>query len=282
MKAFLQKHWIFLLCAGLLLIVAGCWLTVWHRLGRSVEQAAYRSVFDTLTFEDAYYTKCDLQTVQDYVPEAAEIGAALCGEELGMLQFPTESGTVECPLYSCKPLDDAGKVHAIVLLKGQEEYLAYELSGFRYLDESPSIWAVCASYGIGKAEDLESLTLADADGNVLETVTDSAALKEFFDKLVKLGDCLTEEDLAHAYYDAYTEKYGEDGKLEIQDGKLKAVSDEAFSAAMDYWNTDMRAVTIRLKNGLLMRDCLYAPVPGIFAVYGNYRLTEPFFSGEES
>ena len=51
---------------------------------------------------------------------------------------------------------------------------------------------------------------------------------------------------------------------------------------MAYWNTDARMVTIRLKNGLLMRDCLYMPVPGIFAVYGNYRLTEPFFPAAES
>lgn len=282
MKAFWKEHRKFLIGATLLLLFIGAWVLIWHRVGHQVEQAAYRSVYDTLTFDGAYYQKCGLETVQDYVPEAAEIGAALCGEELGMLQFPSEEGTVECPLYACKALEDAGKERGIVLLKGQEGYLAYELSGFRYLDDAPSVWAVCSSYGIGKAEDIESLTVKDADGNLLETVTDSADLKAFFDRFVKLGDCLSDEELTGLYYDSYTAEFGDDGKLSVRDGKLQAENDEALSAAMAYWNTDARMVTIRLKNGLLMRDCLYMPVPGIFAVYGNYRLTEPFFPAGDS
>lgn len=282
MKAFWKEHWKIVLAVGLFLLFAGGWFLIWNRVGNQVEQAAYRSVYDTLTFDGAYYHKCELATVQDYVPSASEIGEALCGEELGTLQFPSETGTETCPLYACKPLEDAEQARSILLLKGQEGYLAYELSGFSYLDDSPSIWAVCASYGIGAAEDIESLTLADADGNLLETVTDRAQIKDFFDKLVKLGDCLTDEELALAYYDSYTAKYGDDGTLEIKDGKLQAKDNKAFSAAMDYWNTDVRMVTLRLKNGLLMRDCLYAPVPGIFAVYGNYRLTESFFPDVKS
>ena len=282
MKAFWKEHRMFLIGAALLLLFIGAWMLIWHRVGGQVEQAAYRSVYDTLTFDGAYYKKCTLEVVQEYVPEAAEIGEALCGEELGMLQFPSEEGTVECPLYACKPLEEAGKERGIVLLKGQDAYLAYELSGFRYLDDAPSVWAVCSSYGIGKAEDIESLTLKDADGNLLETVTDSAALKAFFDRFVKLGDCLSDEALSEMYLESYTAEFGDDGKLEIKDGKLRAKDDEALAAAMEYWNTDVRMVTIRLKNGLLMRDCLYMPVPGIFAVYGNYRLTEPFFPAAES
>ena len=277
MKTFWKAHWKIILVIGLFALFAGAWFLIWNRVGNQVEQAAYRSVYDTLTFDGAYYQKCELQTVQDYVPDAAEIGEALCGEELGTLQFPSENGTVTCPLYACKPLEDAGKERGIVLLKGQEGYLAYELSGFSYLDDAPSVWAVCASYGIGAAEDIESLTLCDAEGSLLETVTDRDRIRDFFDRLVKLGDCLTDAELAQAYYDSYTAKFGDDGTLEIRDGKLQAKSDEAFSAAMTFWNTDVRMVTLKLKNGLLMRDCLYAPVPGIFAVYGNYRLTEPFF-----
>lgn len=282
MKAFWKEHWKFLLGMTLLLLFIGAWLLIWHRVGHQVEQAAYRSVYDTLTFDGAYYKKCELETVQDYVPEAEAIGESLCGEELGMLQFPSEDGTAECPLYACKALEEAGKARGIVLLKGQEGYLAYELSGFKYLDESPSVWAVCASYGIGKAEDIESLSISDADGDPLETVTDSAALKAFFDRFVRLGECLTDEALAKAYYDSYTEKFGDDGKLEIKDGRLLAKNDEDLAAAAEYWNTGARIVTIRLKNGLIMRDCLYMPVPGIFAVYGNYQLTEPFFPDAES
>ncbi|MBR5722788.1 MAG: hypothetical protein IKX57_04100 [Oscillospiraceae bacterium] len=282
MKAFWKHHWKLLLGLGAVLLFAGAWLLIWHRVGRQVEQAAYKSVYDTLTFDGAYYQKCSQETVRDYVPEAEEIGEALCGSELGVLQFPSETGTVECPLYACKPLEDAEKERGIVLLKGQDGYMAYELSGFRYLDESPSVWAVCASYGIGKAADIESLTVKDADGNVLETVTDSKALSDFFDKLVKLGDCLTDEDLAQIYYDVYTAEFGDDGVLTLKDGRLKARDDDSFAAAADFWNRDVKLVTIRLKNGLLMRDCMYMPVPGVFAVYGNYRVTEPFFADEKT
>lgn len=282
MKSFWKEHKKFLIGTAAVLLFAAAWLLIWNRVGRQVEQAAYQSVYDTLTFDGAYYQKCTLETVQDYLPEVQQIGAELCGSELGMLQFPSENGTAECPLYACKPLEDAEKERGIVLLKGQDGYMAYELSGFRYLDDSPSVWAVCASYGIGKASDIESLTVKDADGNMLETVTDSKALSDFFNKLVKLGDCLTDEALAQIYYDAYTAEFGDDGVLTITDGRLKAKDDASFAAAAEYWNRDLKLVTIRLKNGLLMRDCMYIPVPGVFAVYGNYRVTEPFFSAGET
>ena len=47
---------------------------------------------------------------------------------------------------------------------------------------------------------------------------------------------------------------------------------------MDFWTKDLRLVTIKLTNGLQLRDCIYAPVPGTFSIYGDYKITEPFFS----
>ena len=69
--------------------------------------------------------------------------------------------------------------------------------------------------------------------------------------------------------------------LTIKGGRLKAKDDASFAAAAEFWNRDVRLVTIRLKNGLLMRNCMYMPVPGVFAVYGNYRVTVPFFPAGE-
>ena len=157
MKVFWNKYKKLLIGLAAALVLAGGWLLIWHRVGRQVEHAAYRSAFESLVYDGAYYKECTLETVQDYVPEAGNISDALCGTALGTL-------------YACRALEDAGKEKAIVLLKKDAEYLAYELSGFQYLDGEPSVWAVCASYGIGKAADIESLTLADADGNVQERI----------------------------------------------------------------------------------------------------------------
>ena len=57
-----------------------------------------------------------------------------------------------------------------------------------------------------------------------------------------------------------------------------AENDTVYQEAMEYWTQDLRLVTITLKNGLQLRDCIYAPVPGTFSVYGDYKITEPFFS----
>ena len=46
---------------------------------------------------------------------------------------------------------------------------------------------------------------------------------------------------------------------------------------MKFWTKDLRLVTIKLKNGYQLRDCIYAPVPGTFSVYGDYKITEPLF-----
>lgn len=277
MKAFIKKNkWILLAAAGVLLLACG-WLLLWQYIGGQVEKAAYEVAYEQLSFDGAYYAQCDLATVQLYVPEADAIGEELCGEQLGALSFPAQTGTVTCPLYACRPLEEAGKRRAIILLERESGLLAYELAGFSYLDESPNIWAVCASYGIAWPEDFESVTVSDAEGNVLETITDADALSDFYDKFLKLGEDLGEEGLAQAYYDAYVGKFGESDRIHLTDGTVEAASDEAYSEAMEYWTEGLRLVTIRLTNGLQLRNCIYAPVPGIFSVYGDYALTEAFF-----
>lgn len=277
MKAFFKENKGILLAAAIVLLLVGGWLLLWRYVGGQVEKAAYNAAYEQLSFDGAHYAQCDLETVQLYVPEADSIGRALCGAQIGELSFPAENGVVTCPLYACKPLEEAGKRRAVVLLEREGSLLPYELAGFQYLDDSPNIWAVCASYGIGFPENFESVTLADADGNVLETVTDREALSDFYDKFLKLGEDLGEEGLAQAYYDAYTARFGESDQIRMANGTVEAVSEEAYEEAMAYWSEGLLLVTIRLDNGLQLRNCIYAPVPKVFSVYGDYAITEQFF-----
>ena len=277
MKAFLKKHLGIIIVLAVFLLIAGGWLLVWRHIGNQVTKAAYRSVYDSLSFDGAYYAMCDLQTVQEYLPETEEISRALCGEQLGELTFPSEEGNVSCPLYACKPLQDAGKRNAVVLLEQPEGIRAYELTGFQYLDKQSSIWAVCASYGIGYPEDIESVLVRDQDGKLLETISGQDAVQSFLDKFLKLGEDIGESGIAQAYYDAYTAEFGETKQIWLEDDTVKAENDAVYQEAMKFWTKDLRLVTIRLTNGLQLRDCIYAPVPGTFSVYGDYKITEPFF-----
>ena len=278
MKAFLKKHLGIIFLVAAILLFAGGWLFVWNRIGNQMTKAAFRSVYDTLTFDGAHYVRCDLETVRAYLPDTEAISRDLCGDELGTLSFPSETGSVSCPLYACKPLADASKQNAIVLLEQEEGLSAYELSGFQYLDEQTSIWAVCASYGIGYPENIESVIVKDKEGNLLETISEPEALSEFFDRLLKLGEDIGEAGIAEAYYNAYTAEFGETDQIWLEDNTVKAKDDAVYQEAMDFWTKDLRLVTIKLTNGLQLRDCIYAPVPGTFSIYGDYKITEPFFT----
>lgn len=277
MNAFLKKNKGLFIFLGILLVVIGGWFLLWQHLGKQVENAAYEASYEQLIYSGAYYHQCDLAAVQAYLPDVTAIEDALCGEELGTLSFPSENGMVSCPLYACKPLNDAGKKNALVLLKRTEQLVPYELIGFQYLDDDPSIWAVCASYGLGRASDLESVTVTDKDGGNAKTITDEKELAAFYDKFVKLGEDLGRAGQAKAYYDAYIAKFGENGKVYLEDDTVKAVDDAAYQEALEYWTQELRMVTIRVKNGYQLRDCIYAPIPAVFSVYGDYAVTEPFF-----
>ena len=89
MKAFLKKHLgMIIILAAFLLFVIG-WLLIWGRVGKQMTQAAYRSVYETFSFDGAHYVQCDLQTVQAYLPDTDAVTEALCGEQLGELSFPS-------------------------------------------------------------------------------------------------------------------------------------------------------------------------------------------------
>ena len=76
---------------------------------------------------------------------------------------------------------------------------------------------------------------------------------------------------------AYTAEFGETDQIWFEDGTVKAANDAVYQEAMKFWTKDLRLVTIKLKNGYQLRDCIYAPVPGTFSVYGDYKITEPLF-----
>lgn len=274
----IKKHKNVLIAAAVALLGGACWYLFWNQLGNRVEDAAYDAAFENLVFDGAYYQISTLETAQLYLPEMQTVNSALCGSRLGELSFPTQYGTVTCPIYACKPLEDAGKQNALVILEREAGYSVYELVGFQYLDESPSIWAVCASYGIGAASDLESVTVSDMDDNVLATYTDADALSDFFDRFVKLGENLSDEAQSQLYYDAYIAEYGENENLVLENGTVETKDDQTYQQAMALWTTDLRIVDIRLRNGLQLRGCMYAPVPKVFSVYGSYQITEPFFA----
>ena len=63
----------------------------------------------------------------------------------------------------------------------------------------------------------------------------------------------------------------------MEEDTVKAVSDEVYQEAMEYWTEGLRLVTIRVKNGYQLRGCVYAPVPAVFSVYGEYKITDAFF-----
>ena len=268
---------VWIIIAAVLLLFGAAWAFFWMRISRSVDQAAYEEAFAQFTFEGAHYTQCDDTVVQLYMPEVTKTDASLCGEQIGEMSIPTTKGLVTCPLFACKPLEKAGKENAVILLSRDGSYQPYELTGFSYLDDEPSIWAVCASYGIGKATDLESVIVSDAGGEILQTISDEKELAAFFEKFAELGECVPDADVPGIYLNSYLAENGDDGSIWLENGKFRTKDDEAYEKAMQFWSTDIRSVTVKVKNGLQLRGCIYSPKPGLFSVYGVYRFTEPFF-----
>lgn len=277
MKAFLKEHRGLLIAAAAFLLFLGSWMLIWKHISDSLDHAEQEEAFTELVYDGAYYTACDESVVRLYVSDAGSIDKTLCGSQLGEMSIPTANGTVVCPLYACKPLEDAGKENAILLLERSSGIKPYELTGFPYLDSNQSIWAVCASYGIGAGSDLESVTVREADGRELAHFTEPDALDAFFVKFAALGENLSDTETAEIYRDTYIKEYGDDGSVTVEDGKAAAADDETYDRAMALWSEGVCKVDICLKNGLRLRDCIYAPRTGLFTVYGTYHFTEPFF-----
>ena len=267
-----------LLIAVLFLLLAAVWYGIWNRLGSVLGRSRDQAAFNTFTYEGAYYAKCDLAALRCYLPDAAQIDGSLCGEELGALTIPTKQGEQHCPLYAEKDFPEADPAYPLLVLAHDGTYSVYECAGFASLDESPSVYAVCAAYGIGAGSSIAEVRVSDSDGTLISAITGQDDLERFFQGLLKLGDDIGEEGLANAYRDAYTEACGDDGKVTVENGRVRTADDETYQKAMKLWSEGICTVDIRLQNGLQLRGAVYAPVPAVFSLYGDYRITVPLFT----
>lgn len=281
MKQFLQKNkGVILVCAAVLLF-AGGWLALWDRIGSSLDEAGYAASFDTVTFAGAYYTVCSDAVLAEYIGESAEngirsewIGAAFDADAA----VDTPAGTVHCKAYHCKPLTDAGKRDGIIFLDRSGTLYAYELMDFISLGDAPSIAEVCAAYGIGSAADIAAVDVCDADGTLLDSITDADAAAQFYTKFTALGDALTKEETAAHYVAAYEAEYGKSDDVTVKDGAVSTANDAVYQQAMTLWSTGLCLVQIRLQNGLQIRNTVYSPGAGLYTVRAVYALETPFFS----
>ncbi len=273
-KEIIKEHKGIIIVVALVLLLAGGWYYMWSRIAANMTLANYETGYEQFTFEGAHYLLCDSASLRSYLPDAAAADESLCGERIGEMSFPSSAGTVSCPLYACKAFGDAAPC-PLVIAERSGQYAAYELAGFASLDESPSAADVCAAYGIAGAETIEQIEVRDADGTLLEVITDAEALGDFCGKLTKLGADIGEAGLAKAYYDAYSAEYGETGKLTLAEGVIQYADDESYQQAMEFWCRGMCLMTIKLKSGLQLKNAVYAPVPGVFSLYGDYAFTDP-------
>lgn len=267
-----------LICAAVLLF-AGGWLFIWHRIGTQLDQAGYDAAFDTVEFMGAYYTACTAEDAAAYLGEELSADAeSLCGSAFPeKVQIPA-AGNVQCSAYHCKLLEDTGRRDGIILLERQGQKIPYLLADFVSLGETPSITEVCAAYGLQSAEDIAAVEVCDGDGTLLESITDSDARSQFYQKFAALGDALTDEETAAHYLAAYEAEYGETDALTVENGQVSAADNETYNRAMELWSTGLCLVHIRLSNGLTLRGTVYTPGAGLYTVRACYALETPFFS----
>lgn len=266
--------------AAVLVILAG-WLFLWHRIASQLQQAQDAAAYIEFRYAGAYYTECDLSVVQLYAPDITELSHDICGSVAGeVTDFPHATAAVQKTAYHLAALESAGKRDGILLLEDGDTLRCYELTGFQALDDAKEISDVCAAYGITGAEDLLQVTVAEVDGTLIDTLTDAADLEGFYEKFVALGTRLGTEEQMRAYYDAYDAVYDAEADLilDLEQHSLTPTSDAAQERAYALWGEGMCVVTLELRNGLQISDMIYAPTPGLFTVYGQYRLSEPFFS----
>lgn len=272
--SFLKQHGGKLAVLALILLLLGGWMLLWHRIGSAVDSAAEESYYAGFVCNGAYYARCDAAALKCYTDESAPDASAR-GASVGNVQFETPAGTVSCEAFVCTLA--AGTDHPPLLMLARAGDPVYELDGFAALDDSPSISAVCDAYGIASAADIASVQIAEGDGTPIDEITAPDDLAAFYEKLAALGDDLGEAGMAQAYYDVYIEKYGESAGISLENGEIQFADEETHDKAIALWSEGVCLVSVRLKNGLQLRDMVYAPVPQVFAVYGAYRLTVPFF-----
>ncbi len=273
-----RKRLFFVIGVGIVGILMIGWIILWQRIGKELDEAEHDAAFSTFTLNEAIYAACTDAVMTEYLKEPLQFTAEDCGSVLEEVSFDTAQGTVIGTVYRLRQLEDAGLKDAFLLVQRGERYYGYELVGFSSLQDSPSITAVCDAYEIGSAADLQSITITDADATIVETITDAAALEDFYNKLITLGEDIGAEGQAQAYYDAYIQKYGVSDAISVNGDTVETADDDTYLKAMDLWSNGMCTVSIRLKNGLCLRNLVYAPVPKVFNVYGYYTITDLFFS----
>lgn len=266
----------FWICCCVLLIVL-LWIFVWQRVGKELADAGQNAYYTGFTHNGAIYALCDTDFIKETYDLTLTGTSADCGSSLERAQFEVDGVTVYCPLYRVKALEQQSLADAVVLVERDDVYYTYELAGFTALNQSPSVTAVCRAYGIGSGSDLKSVAVYDADGAMIQNLTDAEELAVFYEKFAALGEDIGAAGQSQAYYDAYVAKYGESDALSLADGMITTADDETYEQAMSLWGTGMCTVTITMKNGLRLADMVYAPVPQVFQVYGYYAITEPFF-----
>lgn len=251
------------------------WMIAWKIVGERMEQTATDMQYTHFTYNGAIYARCpDATTIYelDLTGNADD-----CGESLGTVQFTVDGVTIHKEAYRVKGEVSHAIADPVLLISNDTKCVPYELVGFTALNDSPSITAVCEAYGIQSEEDIVSITVFDADGSVVQSITDLATRRSFYEKLIALGEDMGTVGQLQAYYDAYIAKYGASDAITLKDDTIETTDNETYQQAMELWGAGMCTVTIQLQNGLRLADMVYAPVPKVFQVYGYYAITEPFF-----
>ncbi len=262
-----------IIAAVLMLVLL--WLLIWQLVGKRMQHAATDAQYTHFTYNGAIYARC--ADAAAYYDLTLSGDMTDCGESIGTVQFTVDNVTVYKEAYRVNGEEKHPIAEPVLLVQQNEKCLPYELAGFTALNESPSITAVCAAYGIQSAQDIASVTVYDADGSVVQTLTNAEALATFYDKFIALGQDIGAAGQSQAYYDVYVEKYGASDAITLKDGIIETADDETYQQALELWGAGMCSVTMQLQNGLRIADMVYAPVPKVFQVYGYYTITTPFF-----
>lgn len=255
------------------------WVYAWNRIGKSMHDAEYAASFSEFSWNGVDYTRLSQEELQENDSEM-RTPEGIAGDRLGEIVLSTSRGTETCTLYCTGNAGEAGTVYSRTVLRTGVGWFAYAGCGFASLGDSPSIAEVCSAFGLTEANQIASVTVTDpADGSKAK-LTETAELEAFYSKLTALGDSISEEEQAKAYYDAYVREYGENNGAVLEDGKVQFASEDANERATALWAEGVRLVTVRLNNGFLMRDLVYAPVPQLFTVFGCYHFDGEILSAE--
>ena len=270
MKKYLKFGLVFLA------LLAACygWYFLWQRVERSISDAEFGSEISTFQANDAYYMRLDTDGLRAYLPDADGVSEALCGDPLGPQAFQISAGTVTGKAYTLKGYVYTSAAPPVEVVELSGKYYAYELVGFRSLDNSPTVQQVFEAYGITGADAIAEIAETDAETKKTAVYSDADTLAERYSLYRSLGAPMTDAQSAQAYYDAYVKEYGETEQLAIEEGEVRAKDEDTYEKAMSLWGKGMYTADISLKNGLKLRGCMCAPVPGIFGLYANYPMPE--------